>query len=259
MMRTRNFVLLLLSLVMIALAVGITSVSALSSSISSFGTYVTDSIGIEREYSAEVPSEPDTREERIATLRAKIAERLDARAPEAVPPQVTEPVLTDTVATTTPPSVASVELCSWYSPSAVVWVPNLIQQENREGMRVYYEAGPETIDPNTGLPIPSEVVRARIPLRTGPGGATACLASDVIGVAIDGSLIRNNETALYTVFGGDTLIGYALDGFPIYGVTSGVTPDQCGGVMVGGAYRYVLAADRPGLITCFSGPPITLR
>ncbi len=258
MMRTRNFVLLLLSITMLALAVGITSVSTLSSSISSLGSYVTDSMGIERDYTAEIPSEPDIRGERIATLRAKIAERLDARAPEQVAEEMTEPAPTEESATTTP-AIATVELCSWHSPSAVVWEPSLIQQENREGMRVYYEAGPETIDPNTGLPAQSEIVRARIPLRTGPAGATSCLPSDVIGVALDGSLIRNNETALYTVFGGDTLIGYALDGFPIYGVTPGVTPDRCGGVMVGGAYRYVLQGDRPGLITCYSGSPITLR
>ncbi len=259
MIRTRNFVLLLLSFVMLALAVGITSVSSLSTSISSLGSYVTDSIGIEREYTAEVPSEPDTRGERIATLRAKIAERLDAKTPEVVAEVPAEPTPTEESATTSIPAVATVELCSWHSPSAVIWVPSLIQQENREGMRVYYEAGPETIDPNTGIPVPSEVVRARIPLRTGPSGATSCLPSDVIGIALDGSLIRNNEAALYTVFGGDTLIGYALDGFPIYGVTPGVTPDRCGGVMVDGTYRYVLQSDRLGLITCFSGSPMTLR
>ena len=96
-------------------------------------------------------------------------------------------------------------------------------------------------------------------LRTWPSGTTSCLPSDVIGIALDGSLIRNNEAALYTVFGGETLIGYALDGFPIYGMTPLLATDRCGGVQIDGNYRYVLQPDRPGLITCFAGAPITLQ
>jgi hypothetical protein len=57
----------------------------------------------------------------------------------------------------------------------------------------------------------------QLPLPFGPQGKT-CLSYDVVGVALDGSLIRNNEHSLYQVFGSETLIGYALDGFPIYGL-----------------------------------------
>jgi hypothetical protein len=70
--------------------------------------------------------------------------------------------------------------------------------------------------------------------------------------------MRNNELALYTVFGPDTLVGYSLDGFPIYGPST-VATDSCGGAMVGGVYRYVLSAERPGLLTCFAATPARLQ
>jgi len=259
MIRTRNFVLVLLSLVFVFLAFGITSLTAVSKSVSSISLWVSDSIGMETDYTGEVPPEPDEREERLASLRAKVAERLTGTDVATAPTPTSEPLPSDAEATSTPSTEAVVNTCSWYTPLTIAWSPSTITQENREGMRVYFEAGPATIDPNTGLTVPSEVVRARIPLRTGPSGTSACLSSDVIGIAVDGSLIRNDEKALYTVFGGDTLVGYALDGFPIYGVTPGVSTDQCGGAVVGGTYRYVLDGERAGLINCFGGAPITLR
>jgi hypothetical protein len=90
-----------------------------------------------------------------------------------------------------------------------------------------------------------------------PLNSESCVASDVIGIATDGSLIRNNEVGAYGVFGGGTLVGYALDGFPIYGVSE-QKADICGGAMVGGQYRYVISSERATIINCFAGAPVAL-
>jgi hypothetical protein len=79
-----------------------------------------------------------------------------------------------------------------------------------------------------------------------------------VGVAKDGSLIRNNEARLYGIFGEQTLVGYALDGFPIYGISESVV-DACGGVSVAGQYRYQLSVERENIINCFAAKPIALK
>lgn len=103
----------------------------------------------------------------------------------------------------------------------------------------------------------SEITRAILPKFPRAGGDT-CISSDVIGIALDGSLIRNNEHGVYGVFGEGTLIGYALDGYPIYGQTSSLATDSCGAVSIDGAYRYYLSLERPGVIGCFRGTPVSI-
>jgi hypothetical protein len=86
-----------------------------------------------------------------------------------------------------------------------------------------------------------------------------CLPHEVVGIARDGSLIRNDEAALYGIFDDTVLIGYALDGFPIYGQTVDRPLDQCGGAMVDGSYRYYLSEERDHVLGCYrGGEPITL-
>ena len=103
----------------------------------------------------------------------------------------------------------------------------------------------------------TEVV-IQLPLRSVPLGTASCLPTDVVGIAKDGSLIRNSEVTLYAVFGADTLIGYALDGFPIYGARSGVALDECGGTGAIGQYRYYLEAERGYILNCFASEPISI-
>jgi len=83
-----------------------------------------------------------------------------------------------------------------------------------------------------------------------------CLNSSVVGIALDGSLIKNNENGLYNIFSKESLVGYARDGFPIYGLNNSVKTDTCGGTIEGGQYRYYLSTERNGVLGCFSGSPI---
>jgi hypothetical protein len=256
MVRTRDFVLFLLILAFLVLAI--------------FGTELWHSIRstpilsswwqqdqVEVDYSGEVPTVPDTRESRLATLRAKVAERLQIgkTAEEETPVEATttEPTAV-VVATTTSVTVTEVTTCAGYRVQNVPWVPQSVLQENREGVRVYFERGlPDPLASTT-----PENIRLVIPLRSWPSAKINCLPTDVIGVATDGSLMRNDELALYTVFGPSTVVGYSLDGFPIYGPSDTPT-DSCGGATVGGFYRYILDAERPGLITCFAALPVGIN
>ncbi len=89
-------------------------------------------------------------------------------------------------------------------------------------------------------------------------GVQSCVTSDVVGVTLGGTLIRNGEAARYAVFPETTLIGYALDGFPIYGGTAEPL-DDCGGREAAGGYRYHATPGGDYLLNCFSGTPVVLR
>lgn len=251
MVRTRDFVLFLLAVAFLLLAIMGTSVWQTWRSLPFVAGFLSES-DAEVDYAADVPTPEDNRASRLEVLRAKVVERLGAitvaKSESEPEPEPVAPVTVPT--TTTPTEVVTVKTCAGYRTFAVEWIPQQIVAENREGARVYFERGVANALSSTT----PETIRAVISLRSWPSGSSTCLPTDVIGIAADGSLIRNNELALYTVFGGDSLVGYSLDGFPIYG-PSKVATDACGGAIVGGQYRYVLDADRPGLITCFSASP----
>ncbi|MCU0678291.1 MAG: YHYH protein [Candidatus Pacebacteria bacterium] len=255
MVRTRDFVLLLLTIGFLLIAIVGTEVWHSWRTTPLLSGWWGDTT-TEVEYVGEVPVVPDTRTSRLEVLRAKVAERLsrDDEEVEASPVVAVASSTPSAPVATSSPDIVAIKTCSAYASVNVPWVPQTIMQENREGVRVYFERGlPDPLSSST-----PDVIRALIPLRTWPAALGTCIPSDVIGIAMDGSLMRNNELSLYTVFGSDTLVGYALDGFPIYG-SSGVATDMCGGATVGGSYRYVLAPERPGLITCFAATPARLQ
>ncbi|MEZ4195225.1 MAG: hypothetical protein R3B53_02395 [Candidatus Paceibacterota bacterium] len=80
----------------------------------------------------------------------------------------------------------------------------------------------------------------------------------MVGIAKDGSAIRNQDVALYSIFGQETLVGYALDGFQIFGQNNSVPLDECGGAMVNNEYRYYLSKERQTVLNCYSGVPIKI-
>lgn len=85
-------------------------------------------------------------------------------------------------------------------------------------------------------------------------GQPTCLDSEVIGVTVDGSLMFNNDVVLYRNTAANTLIGFARDGFPVYGAYSGEV-DECGGYDGPGGYRYVVVPGESAFINCFTGAP----
>lgn len=202
-----------------------------------------------------------SRAERLAAMRQKVAATADIslRAPESTEPVATSSDATDEdadTATDSPEVVAAPQLCPGYRAYAGLWNPVGVDFAIRDGVRVVERAVGGT-NQTAGSSSSASEVLVTLPVRSLPNSATSCLPSDVVAIAQDGSLVRNNEVGLYSVFGAETLIGYALDGFPIYGV-SNIAVDTCGGAVVNGQYGYYLSDDRETIVNCFAGSPASL-
>lgn len=97
----------------------------------------------------------------------------------------------------------------------------------------------------------SSKVLLSVPVSPSVGGPS-CLQNDVIGVTMAGALMFNSEASFYRGYGPEYLIGYARDGFPIYGYYEGQL-DTCGGYMHAQGYRYSISKDRSTVLNCFMG------
>lgn len=98
-----------------------------------------------------------------------------------------------------------------------------------------------------------------LPTKPFRGLSSHCLDSTVIGVALDGSLIKNSDTWKFRNYSAGNLIGYARDGLAIYG--GGVDEarlDSCGGYDDGTAYRYHLREKELFVLGCFAAQPQTM-
>jgi len=250
MFRTRDFILLFSAIMFLVVAIGTTLIGQSWSSSDPAGFAVEAENDVE--YLAMVAgSEEISRAERIAQMRAKISQQ--ALLSEDLTNEVVgEESLETVVATSSSEDVVTqteAVQCPAYRLYANFWDARSLSLVENEGAYLLARG----YISSTSVP---EVV-LQLPARTAPSGNPSCLPSNVIGIANDGSLIRNDETGLYSVFGSETLIGYALDGFPIYGVGVGAT-DACGGLVVAGAYRYQLRSDGETIINCFAAAPVVL-
>lgn len=119
-----------------------------------------------------------------------------------------------------------------------------------EGVTVISTEGARSVMVEDG-----EVSRTLLQLPQAPlkADSAACLDSEIIGVTPGGRLIFNTDAISYELTSSETLIGYARDGFPIYGRYEG-SLDACGGYEHPGGYRYSLS-DQNFMIGCFSGTP----
>ncbi len=257
--RTRDFILFLLTIAFMVVGIATTIKNDLvSRNHQAMVIQFDNSTSSDIAYSAVLPEAPaDERPSRLTALREKIAEVLSNNDYESASVEEKE-ILAVTSPEKLPadkPQVNSVSLCSNYSVSQLNWNPKDLQFEIIEGARILYRdisAGAITMTTTNE----SREVVLQLPLRTSPLAAKSCLETDVVGIAFDGSLIRNNEQALYKIFDSETLIGYALDGFPIYGLNSLLVTDDCGGVLVSDEYRYYLSPEREGVLGCFSAEPV---
>lgn len=260
MFRTRDFILVFTIVVFLVMAIGVTFWQS-AGSAGAPGNQLTlvNSVATQDGAIADVPEEL-SRTDRVAQMKAKIAERGEViGAPETLMPDDEQEVATEVTLATTSEALLSVEQrCALYAAFAGAWPSTEIQFEVVEGSRIVFteQAAPISTSASTSLiaAVPQRTTYLQLPIRSVPSPAISCVASDVIGVAQDGSLIRNSEVGLYGVFGQDTLIGYALDGFPIYGRSEKST-DSCGGVVEAGQYNYYIAADREVIINCFAAAP----
>ena len=209
-------------------------------------------------YSATVEEQDMSRDDRVTALRKKIAAlgNLGAAAAEEV--AVEESPVPEASKTAAGPVVEN--RCNTYTTSSIAWNSAGVRLEEVEGARlVYREAKPPATTASTSVPapVPTRQILAQLPVRSIPSASQSCVSSSVIGISIYGALIKNSEVAAYGSFGGETLVGYALDGFPIYGAADKET-DICGGLIEDGQYRYQISNSRDTIITCYAGNPISL-
>jgi hypothetical protein len=205
--------------------------------------------------SAVVPAEAD-RDSFIASMREAVKDRLG----EFVAPDVSDEVaainreeLTSEVPYGSEVVVRWCDATVLESQFVATWPTSGVSVIEREGARAVV-VEPQVIASASGTPllVPQTLMQfARVPA---PAAEPACLTHGYIGTTPDGRLIHNNDVILYQSSSADTLIGYAFDGNPIYGVSSAVT-DVCGGVVTPSGYRYQLGAERDFILGCFVSEP----
>ncbi|MFT5832100.1 MAG: hypothetical protein ACI9SY_000482 [Candidatus Paceibacteria bacterium] len=249
MFRTRDFILLFSVITFLLMAIGTTLINQGRSG----GDIEQISIQSENdvEYTATlVSAEGISRAQRVSQMRSKISQET-LISEELVEEDLNENLVDSDASTTTDESLveSGAVLCPLYRSYTNFWDARDLSLIEVEGARVLVRG---EISPTS---IQESVIQ--LPIRLGPSGNPSCIPSDVIGIAKDGSLIRNDEAGLYSIFGSETLLGYALDGFPIHGVGAAAT-DACGGVLTAAGYRYELSAERDTAINCFAATPILL-
>ncbi len=262
MFRTRDFILFFVAVVFLSMAIGVTLFNQIDKT--SVAPEVQFAQIDEVEYTAEVyVPESVSRSERLAEMRRKIADSEDVSisAPETIVDLALETDIDDAFLTLD--SVPVLLQCSNYSIYSGFWPKAGLQFAESEGARILFlekMSEPLSLAATSSSEVysySSRDVVLQLPMYSSPAAKTTCLSYDVIGVAKDGSLIRNNEAGLYGIFDSETMIGYALDGFPIYG-KSDESFDNCGGGVFSGQYRYHLSDTRSDVLNCFASTPVAL-
>ncbi len=197
-------------------------------------------------------SEKNEREANLLRLKSKLAQGEGVIS--SAPPVFTS---VDSKASGTEPVLVNTRkeplLCPSFSSQSEVasaWPQSGVKMREVEGARLVYVesiSAVGTIEEKVLLQLPVKQVRA-------PGNS--CIDGPYIGVTLGGELISNNDANKFVERSGDELIGYALDGFPIYAKADNTSAlDSCGGVSTNLGYRYYLRADEDVILGCFGGIP----
>lgn len=257
MVRSRDFLLFALVLVLLFVGIGATLLGDIKNNqdqVAQLGEVSFDNQTLS-EYHAKAVLDDVDRSSNIAKLKEKIAAGLGLSKGEPVLTFVDEsPVNQDELLTDRQP-----QYCPGYErvPALVASWPSVgVTTTFVEGVRLVQVA---EVSPTSATgTIPSFKKRTLIQLPALQQRATTdtCLNSTLVGVDTNGRLIRNNDTARYVGYDEFMLVGYARDGFPIYGFKNNTTElDACGGVQEVTGYRYYLRDQEDFVLGCFAGIP----
>lgn len=260
MVRTRNFLIFLGAIGFLVCAITLTLLLSTGSSVGVGYMPDGDFDTTTATYTAEVAVAPDTRADRLASMRRKLSEiKTELTAPPEVVPESTESDTTEEEVEAPPTKEAALTLCATKRTQSITWPVSPQQYAIRNNQRVFFTSVQTPALDASSTPETVETVSITLPLRTEALATTACIASDVVAVTTTGLPIRNSDYEKYQGVGASTLIGYSLDGFEIYGEAAAeVTTDACGGTAVSGTYRYYLSEARAGVLGCFAGVPVVL-
>ncbi len=250
-LNTRNFFLYLLSLAFLLVAISATVAMQGNKYINS-AAVASSEVEVVENYGVEVTlAEPLDRADKLKEMRNKVlAEGLVLTSSPVAESQ------NETVPTPALVNNNGLLLCADYLEDKRSWLPGPVEFSVVEGARILSPVSNTALDmSSSSLPMSPLL---QLPVRSFALAEPSCLPSDVVAVALDGSLIRNNELSLYGIFGQDTLLGYALDGFPLYGVAADLPLDGCGGLASAEGYQYYLDMEREVILNCFASSPVSL-
>lgn len=264
MIRTRDLVLFVLCLLVLLLAILFTVLSERGRAVSL--NLEPNEIPEAQETEATLGDAPAgiDRAANLARLREKLALDTSSVTPapdtfvEDVPPEETDaPVESDIEAT--------VRRCLYPDdvlPKVAGWPMGKVKLVVSGNERVAYTeetvvvAGAASTSASAETET-AETVRTKLlalPVNPVALPVASCVPSEVIGVTPSGILLFNNDARIWQNVSADTLIGYARDGYPMYGRYDGEV-DACGGYQHPSGYRYTIGADRSYIVGCFVATP----
>lgn len=259
MIRTRNFFLFILVLAFLLGAILLTLWFSASDARQEQYTDMVFGNDEAKPMTAEVVTEEDKRESRLASLRAKLAKFTDvAMAPstEDVPVENTD--TSSSTTTDVAPAKATADLCANYGAVSVPSLNGALVYKINAGQRTFNIIENQPASSSTTEPTVITTTVFTLPLRTAALPTSSCIGSDIVAITPTGAPIRNSDYAKYKGSGEATLIGYTIDGFELYGQSSSLATDACGGTTVSGTYRYYLSSERDTILNCFAAVPVAL-
>jgi len=257
MIRTRDFILFVVAFLFLSMAI----VSTLARDSSRDDFVATGISFTDNELSLSSEGSPENSElnrtEIINRLKNKIANNTLSITPVPTSPESEESEIV-------PEEQGLLKKCT-YPDDALSLVPlwplSNVHVESREGARLVYleekvvfpdlSTSTASATPEVTLTVTPLLQLALSPVQQ---AESQCVPSEIVGVSNAGILLFNNDAKAYRGIGEQTHIGYARDGFPIYGVYEGEV-DECGGYEHPLGYRYTVSAERPYLIGCFKALP----
>lgn len=95
-----------------------------------------------------------------------------------------------------------------------------------------------------------------MPVSPSPLLTPGCVPSTIVGVTMNGTPLFNSNPTVWSAVAANTQIGYARDGYPIYGSYAGPV-DECGGYQAPDGYRYVISPTQPYIVGCYHATPMS--
>ncbi|MAZ56707.1 hypothetical protein CL653_02870 [bacterium] len=234
MIRTRDFLIYIGVLLLLLVGTTLTGVTRFSSTGIVFAEPNFDLIPVAPE--AYVPEPDENKADRLAWFRSLIK----------VNPAPSDDLENDDLST-----LKSVEYCSGHR-TLIPSRPIKRLEVGGDEISLYNDIN--TTEPFVVLPVRS--IRSTF---------DTCLPDNIIGVTANrvGDVwkpLLNSDISKYSNYQANQLVGYARDGFPIYGMAEDTQElDSCGGHYVDFSYRYQLQADAEGIILCYAGLPELLE
>ncbi|MEX0917725.1 MAG: hypothetical protein WDZ93_01060 [Candidatus Paceibacterota bacterium] len=248
MVRTRDFLVYVLTLVFLVSAIGFTVLSDSNTPSERVAKQVTFVPNTATAYGALASgTDGEDRTAYIEAMKAKLA-RGEGRI-EGAPVVFTS--VDDFVAATTNTYDGERTILWCDVPERVdhiltLWHERPVTLETLEGARVAIQQTASS----------SNKALLQLPMRTTRAPHDSCLAHEIVGVGTDGGLITNDQVWRFFGSNTDTLLGYALDGFPIHGFAADESQlDQCGGMSTPSGYAYFLRGGEDFILGCFASAP----